>query len=186
MAGRTPVNPTYPLSQIDHPVPSSPMSPLLKQHKLFSHEPKREKLNLDGVAKVFDGRTGREYESGEYKERRSKREQSRVQGRFIKGPIPIPWVARAIRLRKPSAIKVAVALFYQRGLCSSNEFKIEPARFLELNVDELTRRRGLVELERSGLITVQRWAGRSPVVAMIGVDNNPAAESGPGRAGIEK
>lgn len=152
----------------------------------FPVKKKHEKPNLAGVAKVVEASTGREYTPGEYEKRRNEREQSRLCRRFIKGPIPVPWMARANRLRKPSAAKVAVALFYQRGLCNRDEFKIEPARFVELNIDELTRRRGLAELERSGLITVQRWAGRSPVVAMIGVDNGTAAERGLCCAGSEE
>lgn len=136
----------------------------------FLGKKKHEKPNLDGVAKVVEASTGREYTPGAYEKSRSEREQSRLCRRFIKGPIPVGWLASVMRLRKPSAVKVAIALFYQRGLCKSDEFKIEPARFSELNIDELTRRRGLAELERWGLIAVKRRPGQSPDVAMIGVE----------------
>ena len=133
----------------------------------FLAKTKHEKPNLDGVAKVIEARTGLEYEPGEYERRRSDREQFRMHGRFIKGPIPVLWIAEAFRLRKPSAGKVAVALFYHRGLCAKDEFKIEPARFRELGIDESTRRRGMAELELAGLISVRRKPGRAPSVSML-------------------
>ena len=123
--------------------------------------------NLDGVSKVIDERTGREYEPGEYTKRQRDRKSSRERRRFIMGPISVAWIGSVFRLRKPSAAKVAVALYYQRGLCKSTQFKVEPARFRELGINDTARRRGLSELEKAGLIEVKHRPGQSPVVTMI-------------------
>lgn len=129
---------------------------------------KQEKPNLDGVANVIDGRTGSVLTPGIYEQRQRMRQKARIRKRFIKGPIPVPWMAKAFSLT-PSAEKCAVALCYQRGLYRKDEFKIEPARFRELGIDETARRRGLNELERAGLISLQKRASKTPVVKLIGL-----------------
>jgi len=125
-----------------------------------------EKPNLDGVAYVVDERTGRVFTPGEYEKRQRDRENTRLSQRFVMGPIPVPWLAKAFSLT-PSAAKCAIALFYQRGLSRSNEFKIEPARFLELGIEETARRRGLKDLEGIGLIRLRRETSKSPVVLIL-------------------
>jgi len=87
--------------------------------------------------------------------------------RFVRGPIPIPWLVTAFTLT-PSALKCAIALFYQRGLSGSDEFKIEPKRFRELGIDDTARRRGLRELEEHRLVRLAKGQSKSPVAHMIG------------------
>lgn len=129
-------------------------------------------MDFEGVSTIIDGRTGREYSPGEYTEHRRRQERSRLCRRFIKGPIPVAWMASAIRLRGSSATKVAVALFYQRGLRKDDEFRIEPARFRELGIDDTARRRGLKQLKSAGLIEVTQRPGQSHVITMVGVEDN--------------
>ncbi|MFT5467534.1 MAG: hypothetical protein ACI8UO_002638 [Verrucomicrobiales bacterium] len=125
---------------------------------------------VDGVSRIVDCMTGLDHEPSEYAASHRRCEVARLKGRFIKGPIPITWMSRAL-LRKPSALKVAIALFYQRGLCGADKFKVEPARFRELGVNETARHRGLKELERAGLIGVEQRAGQAPIVRMMEVDS---------------
>lgn len=121
---------------------------------------------LRDVAAIVDGLSGERCSPESYVEMQEQRERARRAGRFIAGPIPVDWMARALRL-KASAGKVGVVLFFQRGLCGRDEFRIEPARFRELDIDKSTRRRGLLALEEVGLIAVQREPGRSPVVTIL-------------------
>lgn len=123
--------------------------------------------NRDAISSVVDGLTGREYSRAEFERLQSYRKFTRLLPRFVKGPIPVPWMARAFRLRTASAWKVALGLFYQRGLAGGDTFKLEPARFLELGIDETARRRGLKALAREGLIHLQGSPGACPVVTLI-------------------
>lgn len=104
----------------------------------------------------------------EYEQRQRDRTDARLSRRFVMGPIPVPWLARAFSLTS-SAAKCALALFYQRGLCRSDEFKVEPARFRELGIHELARRRGLLELEIAGLIRLRKRTSKPPITELIGL-----------------
>jgi len=135
---------------------------------------KPDKTNLKGVARIVDRRTGSVFSPEAYEQHHSERRTARARERFIKGPIPVHWIAQAFSLT-PSAGKCAVALFYQRGLSRRDEFKIEPSRFVELGVDKTARHRGLLELEQAGLIACQRQKSKTPVVRLIGLSNTQAS-----------
>jgi len=129
---------------------------------------KNEKPNLDGVSHVVDGRTSSVLTRREYEQRERDWGNTRLSQRFVKGPIPVPWLAKAFSLT-PSAAKCALALFYQRGLRCCDEFKIEPARFRELGIPEIARRRGLHDLERAGLIRLQKRSSKTPIAKLNGL-----------------
>jgi len=118
------------------------------------------------VSYVVDGRTGEAFSPTEYAQRSADQTAANMSQRFVKGPIPLPWLIGALT-QTPSAVKCALALFYQRGLSRSDSFKIEPARFRELGVDDTSRRRGLKELEGIGLIRLRRETSKSPVVCIL-------------------
>jgi len=118
------------------------------------------------ISYVVDGRTGKAFLPAEYAQRCADQAETKLSRRFIMGPIPLPWLAKAFTLT-PSAIKCALALFYQRGLSGSDSFKIEPARFRELGIDDTARRRGLRELVDRGLVRLDRTQCKSPVAHLI-------------------
>ena len=128
---------------------------------------KNEKSNLDGVSHVVDGRTGGVVALRDYEQRVRDRGNARLSGRFVMGPIPVPWLAQAFSLT-PSAAKCAVALYYLRGLCRCDKFKVEPARFRELGIPDIARRRGLHDLERAGLIRLQKRTSKTPIATLVG------------------
>lgn len=127
---------------------------------------KNEKPNLDGVSHVVDGRTGDVVALRDYERRIRDQGNARSKQRFVMGPIPVPWLARAFSLT-PSASRCAVALYYQRGLSRCDEFKVEPARFRELGICDIARRRGLQELERAGLVYLQSRKSQTPTVTLV-------------------
>ncbi|MDF1659430.1 MAG: hypothetical protein P1U58_17575 [Verrucomicrobiales bacterium] len=130
-----------------------------------------EKPNHDDVTHIVDGRTGSVFTPREYEQRQRERQEVRMRWRFIKGPIPVPWIAKAFSLT-PSAEKCAVALCYQRGLCRKHEFKIEPARFRELGIDDTARHRGLRALDQASLIRLQKQTSKTPAVELTGIIEN--------------
>lgn len=125
-----------------------------------------EDPDQEEVSFVVDGRTGEAFSPAEYAQHIADQTAAKMNQRFIKGPIPIPWLVAAFTLT-PSALKCAIALFYQRGLSGSDEFKIEPKRFRELGIEDTARRRGLRELEESGLIQLDKEQSKSPVANLI-------------------
>ncbi len=118
------------------------------------------------ISYVVDGGTGKTFLPSEYAQRCADQAETKLSRRFIMGPIPLPWLAKTFTLT-PSAIKCALALFYQRGLSGSDEFKIEPKRFRELGIDDTARRRGLRELEEHCLVRLDKEQSKSPVAHLI-------------------
>lgn len=86
--------------------------------------------------------------------------------RFIKGPVPVPWLAAANRLSK-SALALANVLWLLHGLNGATSFRLEPARCRELSVTDTMKKRGLTDLENAGLIRVTRRRGMAPTVELL-------------------
>jgi hypothetical protein len=88
-------------------------------------------------------------------------------GRFIKGPIPVEWLANANKTL--SGCKTALEIWYLSGLNNSYEFRLTPARCRELGLDGKSKWRGLKTLEQEGLIAVNRAPGAAPMVKILKV-----------------
>ena len=88
--------------------------------------------------------------------------------RFIKGPLPLPWIQCAAAL-PGKALHVAVALWYVKGLCRSATFPFKRTVAAGLGVSPDATYDALTNLEAAGLIRVARHRGRSPVVTVLGL-----------------
>lgn len=86
--------------------------------------------------------------------------------RFLKGPIPWPWLVRAISLPGKAAA-IAVALWHWSGLRRSRMVRVAHKDLRELGVGPQATGRGLRLLERAGLVHVDRRPGQSPVVTIL-------------------
>lgn len=111
------------------------------------------RANPDGQAKLRKSHRPPKHKSGEW---------------FLKGPIPGPWLAQAVKL-SGRTLRVGLALWYLVGLKSSRSVKPtwETWRRFELSPD--AGRRGLAALEAAGLVSVDRRPGCCPVVTLIDV-----------------
>lgn len=84
---------------------------------------------------------------------------------FLKGPVPLPWIACAGR-RKGKAMHVGVYVWYKAGLTRSRSVQLSPAELDEMGVDRFAVYRALEELESAGLVTVKRRTGRKAIVTI--------------------
>jgi hypothetical protein len=87
---------------------------------------------------------------------------------FIKGPICLRWVARAVRLRKP-ALAAGLALWFLRGVTyKAGPFKITRALRNKLQLSGPQMTRGLRALESAKLVRfMKQGRGRCAVVDII-------------------
>lgn len=91
----------------------------------------------------------------------------RIDGdRFLKGPIPLSWLARAAK-RPGRALHVGVALWFLAGLARSETVRLSSATLRTLGVDRHAARRALQLLEAEGLVSVVRRPGSNPVVTIL-------------------
>lgn len=86
--------------------------------------------------------------------------------RFLRGPIPWPWLEAAGRL-PGKAMHVAIVLWLLAGINRGRPVKWEPATAATLGVGRHAAYRGLAALERAGLVGVDRRIGRCPVVTIV-------------------
>ena len=89
--------------------------------------------------------------------------------RFIKGPLPLPWMQRAMAL-PGKGTQVALALWYLAGLTQSSQVKLSPSVVRSFGVSRDAQYDAIVRLERASLITVKRTPGRALMVTILPVE----------------
>jgi hypothetical protein len=92
--------------------------------------------------------------------------------RFLKGPIPLDWLATAAA-QPGKAFHVALGIWFWVGVKKSNRVAFSMLWLkTTFGVDRWSGYRGLAALERAGLVSVIRYRGRKSVVTLL--DTPPA------------
>jgi hypothetical protein len=86
--------------------------------------------------------------------------------KFLKGPVPLAWLARAGQL-PGKAVQVGIGLWYLAGLKHTRTVSLSSALLRSFGVDRRAKRRALGWLEQAGLIIVARHPGRNPRVTLL-------------------
>jgi hypothetical protein len=85
---------------------------------------------------------------------------------FLKGPIPLVWLSQAAGL-PGKALAVALALWYAAGLTRGATVLLSRGVLRLFHVGRHAAGRALANLERSGLVAVERRRGRCPQVTLL-------------------
>lgn len=85
--------------------------------------------------------------------------------KFLKGPIPWKWLIGAARL-PGKALHVGIGLWFLAGVKRSARVKLSMSLLGDLGVSRHSAYRGLLALERAGLVEAQRHSGRNSVVTI--------------------
>lgn len=85
---------------------------------------------------------------------------------FIRGPIPLDWLAAAAAL-PGKTLNVAMALWWHEGMAKGATLKLTRKALSLLNVERDAAGQGLNRLEEAGLIRVERKAGCRPVIVIL-------------------
>lgn len=89
-------------------------------------------------------------------------------GAFIRGPIPMDWLARAARIPRRNAVLVGLVLFHLAGMRSDRTgLVLCVERCKPFGLGRKAVQRGLADLESNGLVRVDRSAGRCPRVDLV-------------------
>jgi hypothetical protein len=89
--------------------------------------------------------------------------------RFLKGPIPFPYLLKASKL-PGRALHVFIAIWFLHGVTKNKTFSLKNSLLREFGVQRHAGYRALKELEKAALISVVRCQGRNPRVT-INCDN---------------
>ena len=102
------------------------------------------------------------------------RRTSPIAGKFIAGPVAVPWICRASQLGV-KALLVGLALWHLKGLRKVDTFTVSNLMLQDWGIQPDAKWRALRKLERAGLIKVERRGKRSPEVTLL----SPKTVSGP-------
>ena len=95
----------------------------------------------------------------------SRARSGRMIGRFLKGPIAMPDIARAARLGGRT-LAVYLAVHHQTALTGKRTVSLPKGLLADLGIDKDAKARGLRALEATGLVTVERVKGRAAKVEL--------------------
>jgi DNA-binding transcriptional ArsR family regulator len=110
-------------------------------------------------------------EEGHHRLPKTGRPPRRIRGeKFIRGPIPLSWLGVAAGLPGRS-LAVALELWFWAGLRDQTTVEISLSNLRTASgISRSSASRGLAELERAGLVSVERHPGRKPSVTILGVN----------------
>ena len=84
---------------------------------------------------------------------------------FVK--VPLWWFEQATRATKTPQAFVAVWLLHRSWKAKSPTFPVSNSQLGERGADRRIKRRALANLEKAGLITIERHNGRAPRATLI-------------------
>ena len=90
--------------------------------------------------------------------------------RFLKGPIPWDWVETASRL-PGKALALGMLLWREAGMDGIGPVTITSAKAAALGMDRSAKSRAIADLERAGLVRVERRPRQNPLVTLIATTN---------------
>jgi hypothetical protein len=85
---------------------------------------------------------------------------------FLKGPIPLKWLAQASGL-PGKALHVGVAIWFLAGMKKSSTVSLAAAVLRTFGVSRHSVYRALSALESAALVSVDRHRGRNPIVTLL-------------------
>jgi DNA-binding MarR family transcriptional regulator len=91
--------------------------------------------------------------------------QQRIQGRFLKGPIPLPDIAEAAKL-PGQALGVYLAIHHRAALTRSDSVTLPKELLEQFGVSRDSKARSLRALEMASLIAVERGKGRTARITL--------------------
>ena len=90
--------------------------------------------------------------------------------RFLKGPIPWDWVEIASKL-PGKALALGMLLWREAGMDGIVPVTITTAKAEPLGIDRSAKSRAIADLERAGLVRVERRPRQNPLVSLIATTN---------------
>jgi hypothetical protein len=84
---------------------------------------------------------------------------------FVK--VPLWWIAQAMKATNTGRALVCVELLYAAWKAKRSTFPLPNGRLARLGIKRETKRRALRDLERAGLITVERPPRKTPLINLV-------------------
>jgi hypothetical protein len=85
---------------------------------------------------------------------------------FVKGPIPIPWLAKAAKM-PGKTLAVSLLLWFQGGMTGYERIRLAPTHLKRFGIDRKAVYRALRMLESERLIEATRAPGKRPIIKIV-------------------
>lgn len=96
------------------------------------------------------------------------KQKAKTVGAFIRGPIPMDWLAKASQIPRRNAVLVGLVLFHLAGMRSERiGLVLCVERCKPFGLGRKAVQRGLRDLENADLVRVDRTNGRCPRVDLL-------------------
>jgi hypothetical protein len=92
--------------------------------------------------------------------------------KFLKGPVPLSWLASAAQLPGKS-LHLGIVLWFLAGLKNTRSVSLSSSVLQRFGVDRSAKRRALSQLETAGLVSVHRHSGCNPLVTILSDQEKP-------------
>jgi hypothetical protein len=86
--------------------------------------------------------------------------------RFVKGPLPLSWIAQAVQL-PGKALHISLALWYVAGLQGSRRVAVTNQLAVDFGCDRFAKVRALRQLEKAGLVKLERYGHAAPRATLL-------------------
>ena len=90
--------------------------------------------------------------------------------KFLRGPVPLGWLANAAQL-PGKALHVSIVIWFLAGLTKAPAVSLPNKTLRLFGVNRNAKYRALESLEKANLTAVERHAGRSPLVTLLDAEN---------------
>ena len=91
-----------------------------------------------------------------------------IKGLFLRGPIPLDWLAAAAKLPGKAPVLVALAIRFESGRRrNAQSVKLTNKLVARFGVSRKCKYRAIKSLQQAGLIDVQQDTKKSPVVTIL-------------------
>ena len=88
-------------------------------------------------------------------------------GRYLKGPVPLPWLQAALVL-PGKAVNVGLAVWFKAGAQKSRaDIPVSNELVKPFGVDRYAKSRALAQLEGAGLVKVRQVGKAAPRVTLL-------------------
>ena len=108
---------------------------------------------------------------------------SRQTGPFLRGPVPMSWIAKAYEVAGGSGLMLGLSLWWVSGMTESRTFSVNIRR-LEVGQSLRSKWRALDKLEDAGLIRRTHEPGKKLRVELL--DTELASQRPRGKRGISR
>ena len=107
--------------------------------------------------------------SSDYVREVKPRKKKRTRGRFLRGPVPMDWIAQAHGCGGKAGL-MGIVLWHLAGMKNAHTVIVTNVEVARWGMDRFAKGRALKALAGAELITIKQTGKRSPLVTILNIE----------------